>query len=152
MKTRNTKQKELIIEILNHHRTHPTIEDIYQYAKEKDPSIGKATIYRNINRLVEEGNIIKLPNSNNESYHYDINISPHNHLLCKNCGKIYDIYYYDNNYNDIIKNITTQNPINIEKITILLEGLCEKCYKSNKILWEISHQYKYNRKEEILWN
>lgn len=127
MITRNTKQKEIVLDILKHHRTHPTIQEIYKFAKEKDPSIGQATIYRNVNKLVEEGKVIKLPNSSNESFHYDINIEPHTHMLCKRCGRIVDIY--DNDYNELINTISNNNSLIVEKAVILLEGICSSCNK-----------------------
>lgn len=124
MNSRNTKQKELILNILNQ-KTHPTIQDIYTYAKKQYPNIGQATIYRNVNRLVEERKIVKLPNSDNESYHYDGNVLPHDHLICKHCGKIIDIF--DNNYDEILDKIEKNNSIKIDKIVVLLEGTCTSC-------------------------
>ena len=125
MNTRNTKQKEIILDILNTHRTHPTIQEIYEYAKEKDSSIGQATIYRNVNRLVEEKKVLKLPNSSNDSFHYDINTEQHIHFICKKCNKIIDIF--DNDYRNFIKDIEKKESLSIEKTNIILEGLCDNC-------------------------
>lgn len=127
MNERNTKQKEIILDILEHNRIHPTIYEIYELAKQKYPSIGQATIYRNVNKLVDENKIIKLPSSSNDGYHYDINTASHDHLLCKRCGKIIDIF--DNDYNEIFKDIEQKNKVTISKATILLEGICSKCNK-----------------------
>ena len=124
---RNTKQKEIILDILEHNRIHPTIHEIYELAKEKYPTIGQATIYRNVNRLVDEGKILKIPNRTNDSYHYDINISSHDHLLCKGCGKIIDIF--DNDYSKIFNTIEKTNSVKIDKAIILLEGFCSNCNK-----------------------
>lgn len=126
MISRNTRQKEIILDILKHNQTHPTIQEIYAYSKKIHPKIGQATVYRNINKLVEEGKIIKL-STNNNSYHYDININQHDHLLCKKCGRISDLY--DNDYKDIINKIEKNDNIKVEKITVLLEGICQYCYK-----------------------
>ena len=67
MNQRNTKQKELILKILDENRIHPTMQEIYELAKKEDQNIGQATIYRNINKLVEDESIIKLsfPNKQN---------------------------------------------------------------------------------------
>ena len=54
MNTRNTKQKDIILDILEHNRIHPTMQEIYELAKKEDQNIGQATIYRNINKLVED--------------------------------------------------------------------------------------------------
>ena len=63
MKERNTKQKQIILDILENNRIHPTINEIYNMAKTKYPTIGQATVYRNVNHLVEEGKLIKIPNN-----------------------------------------------------------------------------------------
>lgn len=127
MVERNTKQKEIILDILEHNRIHPTIYEIYELAKKKYPAIGQATIYRNVNRLVDENKIIKLPSKSNDGYHYDINTNSHDHLLCKSCGKIIDIF--DNDYTKIFNDIERSNNIKIEHATILLEGICSNCNK-----------------------
>ena len=127
MINRNTKQKEIIFEILNFKRTHPTIQEIYSHAKEKYPNIGQATIYRHVNKLVEEGKLLKITNNIDKNHHYDININPHHHLICEKCGKIYD--YFDNDYRKIITNLENKNSIKINKIIISLEGICQNCNK-----------------------
>lgn len=127
MNKRNTKQKEIILDILEHNRIHPTIYEIYELAKQKYPSIGQATIYRNVNRLVDENIIVKLPSDSNDGYHYDINTTSHDHLLCKKCGKIIDIF--DNDYTEIFKDIEQKNKVAISRATILLEGICANCNK-----------------------
>ena len=129
MNTRNTKQKEIILDILDQNRIHPTIQEIYSLAKEKYPSIGQATIYRNVNKLVEEEKVLRLPETKDEGYHYDITMTPHNHLICNSCGRIIDLY--DNDYNDMLKKIEESNSIKITKSLLILEGICSKC-KNNK--------------------
>lgn len=130
MKTRKTKQKEIIYEILKENRIHPTIQEIYLLAKAKYPNIGQATVYRNINKLVEEGSILKLPSTDDESYRYDINIAPHSHLVCNCCGKIVDIF--NTNYDKMINYIEEENCIKVTKSLLVLEGICSKC-KNKKI-------------------
>lgn len=125
MNTRKTKQKELILDILNQNRIHPTMQEVYLLAKEKYPTIGQATIYRNINKLVEEEKILRLPEIKDEGYHYDINMTPHHHLICNSCGKIIDLF--DGDYNDMIKKIEDSNLVTITKSLLILEGICSKC-------------------------
>lgn len=130
MNTRKTKQKEIILDILDHNRTHPTIQEIYSLAKEKNPSIGQATIYRNVNKLVEEEKVLRLPETKDEGYHYDINMAPHNHLICNSCGRIIDLF--DNDYDDMLRKIEESNSIKITKSLLILEGICSKCKNSKQ--------------------
>ena len=124
---RNTRQKQIILDILDNNRVHPTMNEIYSLAKEKYPSIGQATIYRNVNHLVEDGKLIKFPSNKDDIYHYDINTSIHSHLICRKCGKITDIF--DNGYTKIFNRLEKNNFIKIDKGMIILEGVCSNCKK-----------------------
>lgn len=128
MNTRNTKQKEIILEILDHNRIHPTVQEVYSLAKSKYPNISQATVYRNVNKLVEENKVLRLPETDSEGYHYDINTMPHNHLVCNSCGKIIDIF--DNDYEKNIKRIESNNSVKITKSLLILEGICSKCLEN----------------------
>ena len=127
MKERNTKQKQIILDILENNRIHPTINEIYNMAKTKYPTIGQATVYRNVNHLVEEGKLIKIPNNTNNLDHYDINTSIHSHLICRKCGRIIDIF--DNDYTKLFNSFETNKSIKIDKVMIILEGICSNCNK-----------------------
>ena len=63
MEKRNTKQKEIILDILKDKENmfHPTAGDLVKLVLDSNPSIGQATVYRNINKLVDEGILLKIP-------------------------------------------------------------------------------------------
>ena len=50
-----SKQREEIINILKESYSHPTAEEVYLLAKEKNPNISLGTVYRNLKLLTEEG-------------------------------------------------------------------------------------------------
>ena len=125
MNERKTKQKDDILKIIKKSKDHPTIKEIYLKVKEINPTIGQATIYRNINRLAEEGKIERLVDPTNE-YHYDGDISYHNHFVCKNCNTIIDIF---DDYQQEKNNIEKTYSVTIEKTRIVYEGICNNCKK-----------------------
>ncbi|MDO5044114.1 MAG: transcriptional repressor [Coriobacteriia bacterium] len=86
-----SKQRELILTIIQNTRSHPTAEAIFAKAQESMPSIGMATIYRNLNLLVDTGKIkrISIPN---EVDRYDDARIDHDHALCIKCGKMFDVF------------------------------------------------------------
>ena len=55
-----SKQREAILDVMKENLVHPTAEEIYHFVLEKEPQISKSTVYRNINILVELGEIKKL--------------------------------------------------------------------------------------------
>jgi len=85
-----TYQRLRILEYLEKHRTHPTVEEIYEYLAREIPTISKTTIYNTLNALLEKGIIHAITITGTET-RYDCRGCPHHHLLCKSCGKIIDI-------------------------------------------------------------
>ena len=125
MEKRNTKQKEIILDILSQkeNMVHPTAGDLVKLVIENSPSIGQATVYRNINKLVEEGILIKIPTNNN--FRYDINTHTHAHLTCKECGGVIDLF--DSDYLKIINNLERKYNVKIDNSNLIFNGLCEDC-------------------------
>ena len=54
-KTRNTRQRGIILEILRRTHEHPTAEMIYRDARRALPNISLGTVYRNLNFLRDHG-------------------------------------------------------------------------------------------------
>ena len=122
MKKRNTWQKEVILNALKSNKVHPTINELYEIIK-KEHNIGKATVYRNINEMVDEGKVQKI--SSSDTCHYDGDTSNHCHLICKECKKIVDIF--DRNVNNLINTIEKEQDIEINQMHIVINGLCSLC-------------------------
>ena len=85
---RFSKQRELIYEAVRSTTEHPTAETVYNWLKPENPALSLGTVYRNLNQLVEEGSVQRLPFPVER---YDANTAPHAHLLCHTCGKVYDL-------------------------------------------------------------
>ena len=131
MKKRNTKQKQIILETLRFDKTHPTITEIYEKVSKKQRNIGKATVYRNVNDLVENYQVKKIVDEEG-NFHYDGNEKDHAHLICKNCKKIIDIFDIDQT--KFIDMVSKEKSILIESANITFEGFCSECknYYQNK--------------------
>ena len=57
---RNTIQKDLVRNTVYEMRRHVTANEVYEFIKEAYPRIGKGTVYRNLDILVEEGALRKV--------------------------------------------------------------------------------------------
>ena len=91
---RDTKQRSLILEIVNNSYEHLSAEKIYDIAKKEMPNISLGTVYRNLNLLFENGNIRKIKSDDNID-HYDNLKNEHNHFICCKCNKIYDVFEHE---------------------------------------------------------
>lgn len=129
MGRRNTKQKRLILETLMEDRCHPTMQELYQKVLKKDDKIGQATVYRNVNQLVEEKKIRRLflPNDN---VRYDVFCENHYHFACKNCGNFFDLY--DEHYSELIQSIEKENQVEILDSNFIFTGICKACLEKKK--------------------
>ena len=88
---RNSKQRELIREIIKCRCDHPTAEMIYFSAREINPTISLGTVYRNLKLLADEKEIMTLE-TEDKRLHYDGDVSRHSHFICSKCGKIIDLF------------------------------------------------------------
>lgn len=120
-----TNQKWKIVEHLKSVKTHPTAEMVYNAVSKELPAISLATVYRNLNLLVKQGEILRL--EINGEYHYDGFCDSHQHLVCEKCGKIKDIFQTGiSEY--ALRKLKTNN-FEINSVKIIFDGICNSCKK-----------------------
>lgn len=88
-----TKYEKDIFAIVNTSREHLTVEQIFLKLRDIHPQVVLATVYNNLNRLLEEG-LIRKVSVEGMSDRYD-RMKKHDHLVCKRCGKLADITFED---------------------------------------------------------
>ncbi len=84
-------QRECILNYLKSTTEHPTAEQIHQHLKKTLPNLGIATVYRNCNKLVEQGDILRLDAGGKT--HFDADTSDHQHFICTTCNSVYDMFF-----------------------------------------------------------
>lgn len=90
MALRNTIQRELIFKAVKTLACHATADEIYTAVSQQHHTISRATVYRNLNVLAEEGKIRKLAIPNGAD-RFDHVIENHYHLRCEKCGRLFDV-------------------------------------------------------------
>ncbi len=87
---RNTEQKSVIIDVLSRHKDHPTADQIYSEVREKLPKISLGTVYRNLEKLSSNGDILKLELGGGQK-RFDPNPEDHSHFRCLSCSAVEDL-------------------------------------------------------------
>lgn len=124
MTERNTKQKQIIIDVVKSHDNHPTADEIYSFVHEKDSRISKATVYRVLHQLAKNGEICEV-DSLPCAGRYDKRNDKHHHILCEKCGSVFDAPVdYDEFQDRKLEEITG---FKIKRHEIIFRGICEKC-------------------------
>lgn len=88
-----TKYEKEIFAIVNNSCEHLTAEQIFQKLKKTHPKVVLATVYNNLNKLLEEG-LMRKVSVEGMPDRFD-RVKKHDHLVCKNCGKLADISFED---------------------------------------------------------
>ncbi|MBK8167523.1 MAG: transcriptional repressor [bacterium] len=71
-------------------REHLTAAEIFDRVRRTLPRISLGTVYRNLEVLVSEGRVVKLPGSE-PGARYDGAPAPHDHIRCRRCGNVSDV-------------------------------------------------------------
>ena len=127
MKRRNTKQKQIVLDVVRNRYDHPTAGQIYEDVCKVDPNISLATVYRNLLILVEEKQIREIELDGADRY--DLTVDKHNHFECERCGRLFDI---EIDYDHKLDNIKTENGFFITSHQTIYSGLCPDCQKENQ--------------------
>ena len=123
---RNTKQKELVLDAMHKYMGHPSADNVYEIVHKDNPSVSKATVYRNLQILSDENLIKKLESSGKDEVLYDRNVSLHAHAVCVSCGHFIDVEVPGEEELDS-KSIAEEQGFSILSHEIIFKGLCNKC-------------------------
>ena len=126
--TRNTLQKTLILQAARN-LNHPSADEIYQTISEDYPSVSRGTVYRNLNRLAESGELAKvvLPDT---AVRFDDTLKDHYHIYCRICGRVDDVAVpYQAS---LTESIQDTRGYKVEWHDISLRGICPECLKADK--------------------
>lgn len=125
-KSRNTVQRMLILDTVKMMKSHPSADEVYENLALSHPTISRGTVYRNLNKLAEDGMIGKrvMPYGPDR---FDHNTSDHFHVYCSNCGRIEDISM--NQFCSPVNQVDDSNGYKIDGFDLVFRGLCPKCNK-----------------------
>lgn len=86
---RNTVQKTLILQTVRSMTNHPTADEIFEKVSAVCPGISKGTVYRDLNRLADNGEILRVAVANSPD-RYDLTSHGHAHCRCSVCNRVFD--------------------------------------------------------------
>ena len=128
-----TKCRDEIQNFLSRHKDKRfSAAEIYEQVKEKCERISKTTVYRNLDKLTEQGLLIKAKSSNDDRCYYQCvtdkyECEKHLHMQCTKCGRIYhlDCEFMCKFY----KHILDSHSFNLDLKNSVLTGTCVSCSK-----------------------
>jgi len=121
---RNTIQRQIILDCLKSFTSHPSVDTLYAEICKTHPTISKATVYRNLHQLAEEGQITQLAVTDDVA-RFDGCAKPHYHFACKICNKIIDLEM--DCVEDLNETVAKKHDLLIDKHEVLFIGTCVEC-------------------------
>jgi Fur family transcriptional regulator, ferric uptake regulator len=86
---RNTRQRNVILEVIRSARGPLPVPGILPRAAEQIPGIGIATVYRTIKMLLEQGRVSAVILPTGETRYEVHGLSHHHHFQCTSCGQVF---------------------------------------------------------------
>ena len=111
---------------------HVSAADIYEYFKSSGSNIGMTTVYRNLEKLVDRGEVAKydLPGSDSSCFSFigkdrKCKKPACYHLKCESCGKL--IHMDCGEVSKLSDHIKEKHGFQIDVVRTIFYGLCEDC-------------------------
>lgn len=117
-------QRVAILEYLQTHPCHPTVDDVFKALGKKIPTLSKTTVYNTL-RLLADHKAAQMLTMDEHRVCYDGDTHPHVHFVCRHCGRIFDMMdapaptldkqsqYFDGN--------------EIDEVQLFYKGVCSDC-------------------------
>lgn len=121
---RHTIQCALVLDAVYKLKRHATADEIYEELVKEHPSISRGTVYRNLQKLCENGDIRKceIPDSADR---FDHRLSAHYHVICVKCERVFDV---DMDYiADLEKSVKDARGFEFTGHDIVFKGVCPEC-------------------------
>src|SRR5438876_3378445 len=92
---RLTRQRQLLLDLIDNSGLHLDAESLHQMAKEKDPKLNRVTVYRTL-KLLKEGGLVDeldLAHFDGEKHYYETRLKQeHAHIICLRCGRVEEFF------------------------------------------------------------
>jgi Fur family peroxide stress response transcriptional regulator len=117
-----TPQRYCVMAFLMESAGHPTAAEIFDGVNRLDPRSSRATVYRNLNDLVDAG-LVREVAVEGRSARFDLKETQHHHFICDRCGTVEDMDWFDVP-RPAAASVGTRV---VRECELILRGLCTKC-------------------------
>jgi Fur family peroxide stress response transcriptional regulator len=120
-----SSHRELILGIVRRSDRHPTADDVFMSARGNVPTISLTTVYRNLRRLVTEGQLRERMFGGVSRF--DAHLEEHGHLVCSGCGAIVDLAADGHALTQHLQ--PTLEAWQVDHVDVELRGRCPGCQR-----------------------
>jgi len=123
---KNTKRRNLILDILAQTEQPLTVDQIFLELKQKDISINISTVYRIVETMVSRDLVIKTNLNGESKTFFELNRKEHgHHIICMNCKQMF--WLDDCPLDDYCDLLQEKTGFDITGHKLEIYGYCQKC-------------------------
>src|SRR5947208_9443346 len=92
---RLTRQRQILLELIDKTGQHLDAERLFQMAKERDPKLNRVTVYRTLKMLKAGGLVdeLDLMHVDGDQHYYETRMKgEHAHIICLRCGRVEEYF------------------------------------------------------------
>jgi Fur family ferric uptake transcriptional regulator len=125
---RLTRQRRVLLDLIDTSGKHLDAETLYNMAKEKDSKLNRVTVYRTLKMLKESGLVdeLDLAHFEGEKHYYETRLKrEHAHIICLRCGRVEE--FFGEQLNAVKSQISSQFGFEIVFSRTEVGGYCSHC-------------------------
>lgn len=92
---RLTRQRQILLELIDKSGQHLDAESLFQMAKARDPKLNRVTVYRTLKTLKMSGLVdeLDLMHYGGDQHYYETRLKQeHAHVICLRCGRVEEFF------------------------------------------------------------
>ncbi len=129
---RMTRQRRVILDVLQESQTHMTAKDLFVQAHARDPKVTLSTVYRTLDLCKSLGLLSSRqfsPEHGPEWYELRAG-EEHHHFICIKCGQVAEFDAPE--VAQIVRRLTEQEGITEAHASLSVYGVCARCAHPNR--------------------
>ena len=127
---RITQQQRFIIEQVFREHEHFDAEQLVARLRDLPEAgkLGRATVYRVLNKLVEAGLLVRMDLDGRSVYERDYGYPDHDHLFCTTCGRLFE--FRSEEIDRLCSQIAADRRFRVRGRRLIIEGTCSDCFQA----------------------
>jgi len=125
---RLTRQRQILLDLIDTSGKHLDAEELYQMARTRDPKLNRVTVYRTLKLLKETGLVdeLDLMHFEGDQHYYETRLkAEHAHIICLQCGKVEE--FFGEPLQNLRKQVETSLGYQVAVSRTEIGGYCPHC-------------------------
>lgn len=122
---RITRQRRVLLEVLEESREHLDAEALYERARQRVPRLSLATVYRTLAVLKRMGLVAEHSLGESHGHFEAVQAGHHYHFTCLGCGEVME--FDAPQIEDALRELAARANLEVRNVHFFVTGYCARC-------------------------